>query len=64
MLVRLCTHAVSMPGSRWWAMCFWYQTGWPPGTGPVKAAATARQSVVPAAITSSRPGWSRPVACR
>ena len=26
-------------------MCFWYQTGLPPGTGPVSSAVTRRQSV-------------------
>ena len=45
-------------------MCFWYQTALPPGAGPTSASATRRQSVSPAAITASRPGWSRPVAAR
>ncbi len=45
-------------------MCFWYQIALPPGTGPVSAAATARQSVGCEAITSSRMGWSSPVAAR
>ncbi len=45
-------------------MCFWTQTGLPPGTGPESAAATTRQSVGWEARTASRAGWSRPVAAR
>ena len=45
-------------------MCFWYHSGCPPGTGPQSAQATRRQSVSPAWMTSSRPGWSSPVVAR
>ena len=44
-------------------MCFWYCTG--VATGPlVSSRATSAASVGCDAITSSRPGWSSPVAAR
>ncbi len=49
-------HSRGVAGSRWCAMCFWYQIGLPPGTGPSSEATTLRTSVSPAAITSSRAG--------
>ena len=50
-------------GSTWWVMCFWYCTG--VATGPLVSSSTTRAGSVDCeAITSSRPGWSRPVAAR
>ena len=46
-------------------MCFWKKTRLPSGTGPVEpGAATFRQSVSPAAMTSSAAGCVFCVAAR
>jgi len=54
-------HSRGRSGTRCCAMCFWYCTAGPPGHSPVSDSTTRRQSVSPAAITASRPGWSSPV---
>ena len=57
-------HSRGRSGTRCCAMCFWYCSTGPSGHGRVSDSTTRRQSVSPAAITCSRPGWSSPVWAR